>query len=768
MIGYEAPQLASGIATLWPPSFCQTRGLRMIVANGLQRPLIWDGLQSTPDSIGITAPASGPTVLTPTGGAATAGTYYCAFRYKDAVHGTYSSLSPLTEVTAEADNKFTYSGLTESSESRVTHVEIWRSTCGQSKKVYLIDTVANGTTTYGTDTDSDETMGTSYGTARELSLRTADNMLWARRQGLPPNYMKVCVPFQDRSFWAVLARYDVGTVSVENGSATVTGVGTTWASAMEGREIFLIGGDKPYTILTVGSTTSITLDENFAGTTLSGVRYAIMADPAAWGSTLIYSEQDEFESVPTTQNTLAVQESLSSDNDWITGLLPHGTQLWVLKERHTYSVTFARQPKIDPGCHLRFSRGALNHRCADYYQDTAFLLDALGPWAIMPGDQFRPLGPAIQDYFRDQRVDFGKTDWWFVSVEPNEQVVRFCVTLEGQTGNQPKTALCYGIATQQWWIETYLDGLGGSTWVKHLGGVRTVVGGSYDRLLMLADAQSDGVSCQGSVTASTNTSLSDSTQSPFTEDMEGYDVTIVHGTGAGQVRTIETYDSTSKVTVDEAWETNPDTTSRYAVHYAIRGTATSADANSISDSTKTFSAQLAGATVAILSGTGSGQLRYLKTASGHDLTVSTAWTTTPSTDSVYLVGAVECQYRGGIVTLPVVDEKKEDAQRVVELMFEPTTTQQTVNWRLLWDHQTEGDEAWFTLQQAGVATSKGSVDRAVNLKRARSTLADAPGVESISFQARASRKAITHRFLSSELQWFQAEERVKLYGLEVE
>jgi len=279
------------------------------------------------------------------------------------------------------------------------------------------------------------------------------------------------------------------------------------------------------------------------------------------------------------------------------------------------------------------------------------------------------------------------------------------------------------------------------------------------------------VSCQGSVTAATSTTLSDTTQSPFTDEMVGYDVTIIHGTGAGQIREVLTKASSSQITM-AAWETTPDTTSRYALPYAIRGTATSATADTISDSTKTFSTQLAGATIAILSGTGAGQLRYLKTASASQLTVTVAWTTTPSTDSVYLVGAIECRYRTGIIELPVAEEQTPkqvtETEHGVELTYEPTTTQQTVNWRLLWDHDTTGETAWIDWQRAGLTISRDSVEKAINMKLARSGQSDAPGIEWVPFRARARRRVLTHRFLASELQWFQAEEKVELYGLKVE
>lgn len=1057
MLDYQAPQLAEGLAVSHPPSFCQTRDLRLIYADGLSRPLIWDGQQETPDQAGIIAPLAKPGFTASSGGAATEGVYFAGFRYYDSVHDVYSSLSPLAEVTAAEGDKFAYSGLVASTEDRVTHVEIWRSLAEEGDKFYRIARIANGTTTYSGDATSDDTLGTEWTVEEMLDLETADKQLWARRQGVPPNYMKVCVPFQDRTFWCALAIYDVGTATVgdtaegatvsgyylsaamgtvspeplgfypvagtynglpyykhqtENyylwqdpdyaddhgleatriywftgstlgtpgsgyhwsfdyaggfptvlgpvgwasgyiqvaahtggatsGYFTVTGSGTTWTTALEGRKIFLVGAPRSYTIQSVDEGTQVaTIAESYDGPALSGVRYAIMADPKLWGNTLIYSEQDEPESVPATQNTIGVQESLPSDNDWVVGAVPHGTQLWVLKTRHVYSVTFARQPKIDAGISLRFDRGAFNHQCADYLVETLYLMDAMGPWAIGGGSAYIPLGPPIQDYFRNNRVDFGKRDWWFVSCSPSEKVVRFCITLEGQTGNRPKTALCYGTEVDKWWTETYQEGLSGSTRVEHLGKVRTVVGGSYERLLMLGEPQGDGVSCAGSVSSAGAATLVDSARSPFTADMVGFDVVIVHGTGAGQTRTIssvsalgtsgdsaskitvsvnwttepdetstytvtypgdtvdgtaaggtaskvygtlgdftsamvggtieitagtgdgqtrtisaigvligfaqsystitvsavfdtapdstseytitypgtasgtaieggtnwlgdsagsfvdamvggtveitggtgvgqtrtisavdtynlatETLDTYTTLTVDENWETAPDATSRYLINYAIRGTVTSATGNTLSDSTKTFPANLAGASVAIIAGTGIDQINYIVSVSGSQLTLRDNWTVTPTAGSTYLIGAIECTYRSGIMELPVED--KEGTERAVELVYEPSDGQQHVDWRLLWDHLLTGDESWLDFTKAGLAATQGSVNKRLDLNSSRSALASSPGIERIPFRARASNKIISHRFLSSELHWFQADRGVQLYSLENE
>jgi hypothetical protein len=73
-----------------------------------------------------------------------------------------------------------------------------------------------------------------------------------------------------------MAWYDTGTVSVTNGSATVTGSGTAWSAAVNIGDAFYGPDDKIYEVQSVGSNTSITLADNYEGTTASGQSYKIV------------------------------------------------------------------------------------------------------------------------------------------------------------------------------------------------------------------------------------------------------------------------------------------------------------------------------------------------------------------------------------------------------------------------------------------------------------------------------------------------------------
>jgi len=74
------------------------------------------------------------------------------------------------------------------------------------------------------------------------------------------------------------ADYTTGTISVTNGSSTITGAGTTFTSAMAGRWLNITaptGDGNWYEIGTYSSATSLSLVNQYQGSTASGVSYII-------------------------------------------------------------------------------------------------------------------------------------------------------------------------------------------------------------------------------------------------------------------------------------------------------------------------------------------------------------------------------------------------------------------------------------------------------------------------------------------------------------
>jgi hypothetical protein len=72
--------------------------------------------------------------------------------------------------------------------------------------------------------------------------------------------------------------YKTGTITVTNGSPTITGAGTLWVDTgtLFPGDILYASDGKLYEILTINSNTGITLASNYLGTSLSGQAYSIM------------------------------------------------------------------------------------------------------------------------------------------------------------------------------------------------------------------------------------------------------------------------------------------------------------------------------------------------------------------------------------------------------------------------------------------------------------------------------------------------------------
>lgn len=76
-----------------------------------------------------------------------------------------------------------------------------------------------------------------------------------------------------------MAQYKTGTVDVTNGSAVVTGNGTSWTANVAASDGFTVVGDGvAYDVASVDSDTQITLSSTYQGTSDTGVSYAIWRD----------------------------------------------------------------------------------------------------------------------------------------------------------------------------------------------------------------------------------------------------------------------------------------------------------------------------------------------------------------------------------------------------------------------------------------------------------------------------------------------------------
>lgn len=684
-----APNLKTGLNTFQPLCFAKARNGYLLAVNGLERGLQWNQIDSATQDIGIDEPSTAP-VGVGSGSGTIDGTYVLAYRYKevDGAITTYGNITALTTVVATNDAGINWSGIKQpsSTHTRPTHIELFRSTAGQATVLYLVATLTatpgGGDATYSSDTETDaQLIDNSF-----ISVLLPDGSLSARRFGVPPSYTPFIAQFQDRMFYGGRVKYNQGTVTTA-GSTTITGSGTAWTSAMAGRYIIIDGETAPL-LISSASATSITT-ATAAGTSGAGKSYVIVPDPTTRNQ-LYFSEADEPESVPSI-NTITIQEN-TGDEDEITGLMPYGSALYVLKERHVYSLTFVRQPIIDAAVHLVASRGCVNNRSWVYHEGMAYLLDEQGVYRFN-GYKAEPISEQIQDLFRGGTLDWANKKWFFAAVDPARHLIFFHVGFTADSSTRPKKSLVFNTRNETWSVDEYCWELGGAC-VSRVSGQARLLLGSQDDVVLAYSGTSDMVT-------------------------------------------------------------------------AVRGTATDATSTTLTDTTQTWATNAyAGAPVGIVSGTGKGQLRCVVSNTATQLNLDAAWTTTPDTTSVYLLGAIEWSHKSGLLAFVRSEDQN---KRSVRLTYLPTTNPNILFAQLYKNHDAAAMDMRVDQDQGtGISTVAGSPSVCMDLQSTRSTLEADPGFKEFEFSGLTDDRGQAARWLGVEIGGFQGSEQITIYDLAVD
>lgn len=195
---------------------------------------------------------------------------------------------------------------------------------------------------------------------------------------------------------------------------------------------------------------------------------------------------------------------------------------------------------------------------------------------------------------------------------------------------------------------------------------------------------------------------------------------------------------------------------------AITGTATAGGSTTLTDSGASFPTSgvgLTGCPVAIIAGTGAGQYRLVSSNTATELTVSSAWTTNPSTDSVYLVGAVELTARTGSYAYEIENQvapyQPKDMERSVRLAFEKTTAATYLS-AYLYLNRDSSPVPWLTTRDS----AGGILLDAMNLSRSEAWTRKV-------FDVMARGYKPIDRWAALGLTGFQGAEQVKLYEIEL-
>lgn len=202
-----------------------------------------------------------------------------------------------------------------------------------------------------------------------------------------------------------------------------------------------------------------------------------------------------------------------------------------------------------------------------------------------------------------------------------------------------------------------------------------------------------------------------------------------------------------------------DTGTTDVVTSETRGTATAATSTTLTDSGASFS-NLTGAPVGIVSGTGKGQIRRITSHTGTQLTVP-AWTTTPDTTSVYLIGAVEWQWKSKVFENQVTGQAQ---FRSLTIHYVPTSGVASLDVRRYLDHASSPETYQADVSMGNRITARsGETDAVLDVQDENS----APGVDVVTYEGRRSSRHTSPGNSTYELRGFQGDDAIVLRRVEL-
>lgn len=607
--GYDVPTLKGGMNPYAPWHWVRDVRGNTYLANGIDRPQVWDGRSTTTRNWGIDAATTAPTVALGSAGALT-GDYYYHYAWVNSATGVVSSPSAISSVIAATSDRIDISGVPASNtDPQVTHWRLFRNTAGQTTTFYKVADIAIGTTTY-TDNITDATI-----TANDIMDDDND----------PPSSWQCYVAFYKGRMHIYGGRIEKeGTVTATNGSAAIVGSGTDFKPSHVGQAFMVPGDTTQYEVLSVTDVTHLTLTANYGGSTGGSKAYKLFMseDRAQWN----WSKAGEEEYFPAA-NSANVAEN---DDDEPTGLFIVGSQLFASKRRHVYRLLHDQDPATDGGIFEALKhRGLVNQRSVVVIGPEAFLFDEFGAYQFDGGSTATPIDFAINRLIQPStepladRVNWAYREKFHAIWDPKRDRVLFFVCLGSDT--EPKNALVYERKRQRWTIEEYRVGITSSSLQRDSSNrLRAWVGDENGCVWALGiSAGIDGAPASASGT--------------------------------------------------------------------LRGTVTSATSTTLSDSTATFYTtgdKLIGVPVYNVT---TGEWRIISSNSGTVLTLSSAWSVTPSVGDVYRVGAIELQLRTKWQDL---GDGVTKSFKKVRVYFQPTSTDYTVGVKVYYDFSSTAFLQW--------------------------------------------------------------------------
>ncbi len=557
--------LATGLSGRYPFNFAETADGLVLMSNGIDPMLRWDGTSGPAVPAGVPAPDTAVTVSVK-GSSVSTEFIYGYVRFVDR-NGNPSDLSPVSvgALGYATITSVTYSNVPVPSglyAGKVFRRQLLRNTIGQTNVYYVdIDTFdLTGSTFTSTQGDKLVVAGEAVPIFNDLAKINANT------HGFPPSWKSSVLSHLGRMFAAAEVAYRDGHAEVTAGGLTIRGVGTQWPQSFTGRSFYVPAAPESYTIASVDVDNQVlTLESNYEGPTDLFALYAVRAAPSE-RRLIYYTPAGEPESWPA-EYALALQE----DGDEISGLMSMASFLYILEKEHIYRFTFKDDPGVDGAIFLTSQRGCLSQRMFAQAEDIAYMLDEQGIHAFS-GGQSEPISQPIQDIFRDDTDSPLRIDWdadqtlWSCSYSEVHATIRWFVAMTGT--RYPRHAICYNYREQRWWIEEYKRPICSST-RSRIGVTRLLAGVDHREVLALDVGWQDGPrdptgTLRGTVTAHTAVSLTDASAN-FTADMVNCAVFLTTGKGKGQWRRIVEVETATRLNLLSPWLITPNATTEYVV-----------------------------------------------------------------------------------------------------------------------------------------------------------------------------------------------------------
>ena len=207
-------------------------------------------------------------------------------------------------------------------------------------------------------------------------------------------------------------------------------------------------------------------------------------------NTLYYSEYDEFESTPDT-NDLPIQVNQKS-TDVLTALVPFGSMLLAMQHQHAYSIAYESDPALDASIQMMSHRGCMHQRCWDIHENVLYAVDESGIYAMSRTGEVKDISTPLRHFFVSELIDFSKRETFFLQVDPRTHVLRFFCTLTTNPTATPSMALCFDIQAGSWWTESYPNSLTAAcTGRPSDARIHTILLGAVDGNLYEIESDSD-------------------------------------------------------------------------------------------------------------------------------------------------------------------------------------------------------------------------------------------------------------------------------------